>query len=88
VDLEALLRVMMFNRLCDVDSKLGVLRWLQTVSFPGIEGVEKVTHQQLLRTMNALIEHQALLENAQVEATQAFDRPSSLGGLLRHDDDP
>jgi hypothetical protein len=32
VDLEALLRVMVFNRLCDADSKLGVLRWLQTVS--------------------------------------------------------
>jgi hypothetical protein len=49
VDLEALLRVMVFNRLCDADSKLGVLRWVQTVSFPGLEGVEKITHQQLLR---------------------------------------
>ncbi|NDE54757.1 MAG: IS1634 family transposase, partial [Actinobacteria bacterium] len=70
VDLEALLRVMVFNRLCDADSKLGVLRWLQTVSFPGLEGVEKMTHQQLLRTMDALIEHQALLEDALVEATK------------------
>ena len=70
VDLEALLRVMVFNRLCDADSKLGVLRWLQTVSFPGLEGVEKVTHQQLLRTMDALIEHQTLLEDALVEATK------------------
>ncbi|NCX74178.1 MAG: IS1634 family transposase, partial [Betaproteobacteria bacterium] len=70
VDLEALLRVMVFNRLCDADSKLGVLRWVQTVSFPGLEGVEKMTHQQLLRTMDALIEHQALLEDALVEATK------------------
>ncbi|NDA00068.1 MAG: IS1634 family transposase, partial [Betaproteobacteria bacterium] len=70
VDLEALLRVMVFNRLCDADSKLGVLRWVQTVSFPGLEGVEKITHQQLLRTMDALIEHQALLEDALVEATK------------------
>jgi len=70
VDLEALLRVMVFNRLCDADSKLGVLRWLQTVSFPGLEGIEKITHQQLLRTMDALIEHQTLLEDALVEATK------------------
>jgi transposase len=70
VDLEALLRVMVFNRLCDADSKLGVLRWVQTVSFPGLEGVEKITHQQLLRTMDALIEHQTLLEDALVEATK------------------
>ncbi len=29
---EHAIRVMVFNRLCDADSKLGVLRWLQTVS--------------------------------------------------------
>ena len=64
IDLEALLRVMVFNRLCDPDSKLGVLRWLHTVSFPALEGVEQVTHQQLLRTMDALMEHQAVIEQA------------------------
>ena len=31
IDVEALLRVMVFNRLCNPDSKLGVLRWLETV---------------------------------------------------------
>jgi hypothetical protein len=36
------------------DSKLGVLRWLHTASSPAIEGVEQVTHQKLLRTMDAL----------------------------------
>ena len=34
---EHALRVMVFNRLCDADSKLGVLRWLQTVYMPQIE---------------------------------------------------
>jgi hypothetical protein len=35
---------MVFNRLCDPDSKLGVLRWLQTVSMPGVD-TAKLTHQ-------------------------------------------
>ena len=36
-DVEALVRIMVLNRLCDPDSKLGVLRWLQTVALPDIE---------------------------------------------------
>lgn len=52
-DAEQLLRVMVFNRLCDPASKLGVLDWLKTTAFPGVD-VEAVTHQQLLRTMDAL----------------------------------
>ena len=56
-DVEALVRIMVLNRLCDPDSKLGVLRWLQTVALPDIE-VSCVTHQQLLRSMDALIEQQ------------------------------
>ena len=35
--IEHAIRVMVFNRLCDADSKLGVLRWLQTVSMPQID---------------------------------------------------
>ena len=58
IDVEALIRVMVFNRLCDPESKLGVLRWLETVAMPGIE-VESITHQHLLRSMDALIDHQA-----------------------------
>jgi transposase len=54
---EQALRVMVFNRLCDADSKLGVLRWLKTVSMPGVEP-DKLTHQQLLRSMDALMVHQ------------------------------
>lgn len=55
--IEHALRVMVFNRLCDADSKLGVLRWLQTVSMPGIDA-KALTHQQLLRSMDALMDHQ------------------------------
>jgi len=58
IDIEALIRVMVFNRLCDPDSKLGVLRWLETVAIPGIEA-ESITHQHLLRSMDALMDHQA-----------------------------
>jgi transposase len=54
---EHALRVMVFNRLCDPDSKLGVLRWLETVSMPGIHA-GALTHQQLLRSMDALMDHQ------------------------------
>lgn len=57
IDVEALIRVMVFNRLCDPESKLGVLRWLDTVAMPGVE-VESITHQHLLRSMDALVDHQ------------------------------
>ncbi|MCK7496711.1 MAG: IS1634 family transposase [Comamonadaceae bacterium] len=58
LDIEALLRLMVFNRLCDPESKLGVLRWLETVALPGM-ALPKVTHQHLLRSLDALIDHQA-----------------------------
>jgi len=57
IDVEALIRIMVLNRLCDLDSKLGVLRWLQTVALPDME-VQALTHQQLLRSMDALMDHQ------------------------------
>jgi len=60
-DVEALLRVMVFNRLCDPESKLGVLRWLETVTLPGVD-TQAVTHQQLLRSMDALIDNQAAVD--------------------------
>jgi transposase len=56
-DVEALIRVMVLNRLCDPDSKLGVLRWLETVALPEVDLAE-ITHQQLLRSMDALMDHQ------------------------------
>ena len=59
---EHALRVMVLNRLCDPDSKLGVLRWLQTVSMPGVD-TAKLTHQQLLRSMDALMDHQDAVDD-------------------------
>lgn len=61
IDVEALIRVMVFNRLCDPESKLGVLRWLDTVAMPGVE-VESITHQHLLRSMDALVDHQTAVD--------------------------
>ena len=52
-DAEALVRAKVFNRLCDATSKLGLLRWLQTTWLPGVDPAE-LTHQRLLRTMDAL----------------------------------
>jgi transposase len=54
---EHALRVMVFNRLCDPESKLGVLRWLETVSIPEVQA-GALTHQHLLRSMDALMAHQ------------------------------
>lgn len=57
IDVEALLRVMVLNRLCDPDSKLGVLRWVETVTLPGtMPGA--IEHQHLLRAMDAMVSHQ------------------------------
>ena len=52
--IEHAIRVMVFNRLCDPESKLGVLRWLETVSIPDVD-VQGLTHQHLLRSMDALM---------------------------------
>ena len=69
IDVEALTRVMVLNRLCDPESKLGVLRWVQTVSLPGTV-VQSIEHQHLLRAMDALVEHHDAVE-------------AVLAGLLR-----
>ena len=59
-DAEALVRAMVFNRLCAPDSKLGCLEWLETVSIPGMP--DGITHDQLLRTMDALMDHAEAVE--------------------------
>lgn len=60
-DIEALIRVMVFNRLCNPDSKLGVLRWLETVALPELD-IKAITHQHLLRSMDALVDHRAEID--------------------------
>lgn len=59
VDTLACLRTMVFNRLCDPGSKLGVLRWLQTVALPRGFGFEAAApeHHHLLRAMDVLDDH-------------------------------
>ena len=64
-DAEALVRAMVFNRLCAADSKLGCLEWLQTVAIPGMP--EAVTHDQLLRTMDALMDHAEVIQDKVAE---------------------
>ena len=61
IDVEALIRIMVLNRLCDPDSKLGVLRWLETVALPDME-IKAPTHQQLLRSMDALMDNQGAVD--------------------------
>lgn len=58
---EHAIRVMVFNRLCDADSKLGVLRWLETVSLPEVNSAA-MTHQHLLRSMDALMDHSSAVD--------------------------
>ena len=65
IDVEPLIRVMVLNRLCDPDSKLGVLRWLQTVTLPGL-ALESIDHQHLLRAMDALVEHKDAVDGVMV----------------------
>ena len=59
-DVEALVRAMVFNRLCAPDSQLGGRRWLDTVAMPHMPA--KVTHQHLLRAMDALMDHAGAVE--------------------------
>lgn len=60
-DAEALVRAMVFNRLVAPRSKLGLLEWLNTVTMPDCP---PMTHQQLLRAMDALIDQLDAVETA------------------------
>jgi hypothetical protein len=60
LDVDALVRAMVFNRHCEPESKLGCLRWLDTVAMPVMP--ETVTHQHLPRAMDALIDHAERVE--------------------------
>lgn len=56
IDVLSCLRLMVMNRLCDPTSKLGVLRWLETVARPAGIGVVS-EHQHLLRAMDVIDEY-------------------------------
>ena len=74
LDVEALVRAMVFNRLCDPTSKLGCLRWLDTVAMP--EMPTEVEHHHLLRAMDALMDN---VERVELELARQI-RP-----LVDHD---
>ena len=59
---------MVLNRLCDPESKLGVLRWVQTVALPDF-GPKAVTHQQLLRSLDALMNLKISVGDVQLAGT-------------------
>lgn len=65
INVEALIRLMVINRLCDPESKLGVLRWLQTVALPNLS-IKVVEHHHLLRAMDALVEHSEAVDKVLV----------------------
>jgi len=60
-DLEAQIRLLVFNRLCDPCSKLALLEWIQGVYLPGIDP-EQVEYHHLLRAMDWLIEQKEEIE--------------------------
>ncbi|MBK8973263.1 MAG: IS1634 family transposase [Hahellaceae bacterium] len=61
LDVELLLRIMAFNRLSNPDSKLGLLRWLETVQFPG-GNISEISHHHLLRAMDAVVKAKDAVE--------------------------
>jgi hypothetical protein len=62
-DCERLLRVMVFNRLCDPTSKLGVMRWLEGSRVPAVDAAT-VTHQRLLRAMDTLADRAEAMQKS------------------------
>ena len=96
-DPEALIRLMVLNRLCDPDSKLGVLRWTETVALPDMP-LRALTHQQLLRSMDALMDQQPAVDEVVADSLRPMiDQDLSLAfydmttirseGLSTTDDD-
>jgi hypothetical protein len=67
VDAETLIRAMVFHRLCAPESKLGCLRWLETVARPGLP--QTPTHPQLLRAMDARMDN---LDPVEAALTRQF----------------
>lgn len=81
LDVLACLRGMVFNRLCEPSSKLGVLRWLDSVAWPADCGFHAAppSHQHLLRAMDVLDEHsEALSEHMAVLMRPLIDQDLSV----------
>ena len=81
LDVLALFRAMVFNRLCDPQSKLGVMRWLETVALPVDFGLADgmPAHQHLLRAMDVIDEHhEALRDRMALLVRPLIDQDLSL----------
>lgn len=81
LDVLALFRAMVFNRLCDPQSKLGVMRWLETVALPVEFGLSEglPAHQHLLRAMDVIEEHhEALRDRLAILMRPLIDQDLSL----------
>jgi transposase len=80
LDVLASLRAMVFNRLCEPSSKLGVLRWLDSVAWPADCGFDAPpSHQHLLRAMDVLDEHsESLSERMAVLMRPLIDQDLSV----------
>jgi transposase len=77
-DMEAHIRLMVLNRLCDPCSKLALLEWIQGVYLPGIEA-EKVEYHHLLRAMDWLIDQKEAIEKGIAnELLTLFDQEVDL----------
>jgi len=63
--------------LCDPDSKLGVLRWLENFSLPEVD-TSSLTHQHLLRRMDATLEHQKAVDEVAGLLRPLIDQDMSL----------
>ena len=82
LDVVGCLRAMVFNRLCDPASKLGVLRWLDTVALPRGFGFDAglPEHQHLLRAMDVIDEHaDAIGERLALLMRPLIDQELSVG---------
>ncbi len=59
---------MAVNNLGDAYSKLGTVRWLQTVLMPGMDS-DTITHQHLLRSMEGPMDHQGAVDDCVAHLT-------------------
>ena len=71
---------MVLDRLCEPESKLGVLRWVQVVPLPGTT-VELIAHRHRLRAVDALVERhgavEAVLGGRQLSCLRVSSKPAT-----------
>jgi transposase len=77
-----IVKLLVTNRICDPCSKLALIEWLDSVSFPGFE-VNRPAYQHLLRAMDRLL---LVKEKAEPLIARAFrDKGKPEGELVFYD---